>query len=165
MDILIKELLITYIKNDIINMICYIQKKNPKIVSKEQAHKLIDKYTTNIKLEKYNDTDNKKIIKKVKKSIFTRKFNGSLNAKIENLEFDNTRCYARTWNNGSIVKMENGDIIYGKQCCRKLKENSSSNYCLSHSKKNKHGDFNKDISSELKKHFHKESEFSYNFDK
>ena len=163
MDILL-ELLITYIKNDITNMILYIQIKNPKIFSKEKAQEVIDKYTTNIKLEKYSNTDNKKMIKKVKKSIFTRKFNGSLNAKVDNLEFDNTRCSARTWNNGSIVKIENGDIIYGKQCCRKLKD-SSSNYCLTHSKKNKHGDFNKDISSELKKHFHKESEFACYFEK
>lgn len=164
MDILIEDLLKIYIKNDITNMIYYIQKKNPKIVSKEQAKELIDKYTININLDKYSDVDNNKIIKKVKKSIFTRKFNGSLNSKVNNLEFDNTRCCARTWNNGSIVKMENGDIIYGKQCCRKLKDNSS-NYCLTHSKKNKHGDFNKEISSELKKHFHKESNFSCYFEK
>ena len=164
MNVLIEELLITYIKNDITNMICYIQKKNPKIISKDIAQELIDKYTTGIKLENYSNNDNKNIIKKVKKSIFHRKFNGSLNSKVNNLEFDNTRCYARTWNNGSIIKIENGDIIYGKQCCRKLKD-SSSKYCLSHSKKNKHCDFNQELSFELKQHFYKESKFACNFEK
>jgi hypothetical protein len=162
MDKLMKELLITYITNDITNMILYIKLKHPKIINKNIAENLITKYTENINLKKYSDEDNMNIMKNIKKSIFTRKFNGSLNAKVDNLKFDNTRCHARTWNNGSIIKMENGDIIYGKQCCRKLKD-SSNNYCLAHSKKNKHGDFNKDVSNELKTHFCKESIFSDNF--
>ena len=137
MDKLIEELIISYIKNEITNMIKYVQNKNSEIFSKSQAKTLIKKYTTNIKLGYYKDSENNRIINKIKKSIFTRKFNNSLNAKVNNLKFDNTKCFARTWNNGSIIKLENGDLIYGKQCCRQKKD-SSSNYCGAHLKKNKH---------------------------
>lgn len=155
---LFKLLLDTYIKNELSNMFRYINYKYKKEFTKKDVKKYIAKYVTNekIKYNNYIKTDNNKFYKIVKKKIFMRKFRNSNINKVDgnnksSLIFDNKKCYARIWNDGSIIKLENDDIVYGKQCQRKHKENS--NYCGQHSKNNKHGDFNKNASEELIEHF------------
>ena len=160
---LFKLLLDTYIKNELSNMFRYINYKYKKEFTHKDVKKYINKYVINekIKYNKYIKTDKNRFYKIVKKKIFIRKFrnsniskgliNNSSNKNESSLIFDNTKCYARVWNDGSIIKLENGNIVYGKQCQRKKKD--TTNYCGQHIKNNKHADFNKIPSEELITHY------------
>lgn len=156
---LFKQLLETYIKNEVTNMLRYIHYKYPKQFTKKTLKMFLKKHIYNNKLVYYNYTKNRKIriYRTVKKKIFIRKFKnlniGGLKDKKQNstLIFNSNKCHARVWNNGSIIKMENNTIVYGKQCHRK--KNPNSTYCYQHSKKNPHDEFNKIPTQELIDHY------------
>ena len=154
----IKHLLIIQLKNEIKNLILYIQKTYSKQFSKDDAIKLIEEYTQSINLCEYSESSKNRINTKVKKAIFTRKFRNSFLVNTDNITFNSKNCCARVWNNGSIIKTEEGKIIYGKQCSR-AKSKTSKKYCFYHEKNNPHGDFNKKASKEMQLHYKKEGSF------
>ena len=158
----INNLLLLQIKDEIKNLILYIQKKYSKQLSKEDANALIDEYSSSINFIKYSKDDKAEINHKIKKAIYTRKFRNSFLIKTDQLKFDKSKCHARVWNNGSIIKTEEGKIIYGKQCSKKICK-SSKTYCSSHNKNNPHGDFNKEASKQMKLHYKKEGSFDEMF--
>ena len=160
MELDYKKLITNYINNEIENLILYIHKKYPKTIKKKDVKFLLDKYCKNSKYEykKYNAKQKNKIYFKVKKNIFIRKFknkNMTITTKERrtNFAYSKDKCKARIWGNGNIIKLENGSIIYGKQCCRKKHGNTS--YCKQHSRNNPHSDFDKKPSEQLKKHYQK----------
>ena len=160
MEVNYKKLISKYIDNEIENLLLYIHKSYPNIIKKKDLKYLLKKYckTSSKEYNKYNDKEKKIICFKVKKKIFNRKFlnnNMSITKKERktNFKFDNKKCKARIWGNGNIIKLENGTIIYGKQCGRN--KNGSLEYCKQHIKNNPHDDFNKEPSEKLKKHYHK----------
>ena len=158
----IEHLLIIQLKNDIKNLILYISKKYSKQFTKDDAIKLIEEYTQSINLCEYSKNSKNKINTKVKKAIFTRKFRNSFLVNTNNISFDSKKCCARVWNNGSIIKTEEGKIIYGKQCSRS-RSKTSKKYCYHHEKNNPHGDFNKKPSKDMKLHYKKEGSFDKMF--
>jgi hypothetical protein len=158
MDLDYKKLITNYINNEIENLILYIHKLYPKIIKNNNVKKLLIKYcnNSNYLYRKYDEKKKEKIYFKVKQKIFLRKFknkNISITAKerTTNFKYDKEKCRARTWGNGIIIKLENGKIIYGKQCCRKT--HGKSPYCKLHSCNNPHRDFDKEPSIKLKKHY------------
>ena len=158
----IKHLLLKQLKNEIKNLILYIQKTYSKQFSKDDAIRLIEEYTNSINLSKYSEISKNRINTKIKKAIFKRKFRNSFLVNTDNLKFQRNKCCARIWNNGSIIETEEGKIIYGKQCSRS-KSKTSKKYCFYHEKNNPHGDFNKKASKELKLHYKKEGSFDKMF--
>ena len=159
MEIDYKKLLTIYIKNEIENLILYIHKTYPKTIKKKDIKILLDKYckNSNYKYKKYKDKDKNKIYYKVKQKIFIRKFknkNISITTKERrtNFAYSKDKCKARIWGNGNIITLEDGKVIYGKQCGR---NKCGKVYCMQHSRNNPHGDFNKEPSEKLKQHFQK----------
>jgi hypothetical protein len=154
-----KKLLTIYIKNEIENLILYIHKIYPKIIQKSDVKYLLKKYSknNNYSYKKYKDKDKNKIYFKVKQKIFIRKFknkNISITTKerLTNFAFNKDKCNARIWGNGIIITLEDGRVIYGKQCGRKKCDNK---YCTQHNHNNPHDDFNKEPSDKLKQHYQK----------
>ena len=158
--LLTQTLLKDYIKNEIVNLIYYIQQQYPKIMNDSLCDLLINKYCNLdlYKLKKYTNTQKKNIVIKVSKKIFIRKFKNKNSYRLTRserdtcLKFNDTKCYARIWNNGSIIKLENGTIIYGKQCTRKKAHKT---YCNQHFDNNPHSDFNIEPVETIKLHYKK----------
>ena len=158
MELDYKKLLTLYIKNEIENLILYIHKTHPKIIKKNDVKFLLAKYCKNSKYmyKKYNDKHKYKIYFKVKQKVFIRKFKNknitiTTKERTTHFKFDKEKCKARTWSNGNIITLENGSVIYGKQCGRKKHDGSS--YCKQHMRNNPHCDYNKKPTEKLKKHY------------
>ena len=152
-----KKLLTLYIKNELENLILYIHKTHPKIFKKNDVKHLLDKYCkdSNYLYKKYNDKQKNKIYFKVKQKIFIRKFKNknitiTTKERTTNFKFDKEKCKARTWGNCNIITLEDGRVIYGKQCGRKKNDKS---YCKQHIHNNPHSDFNKEPTEKLKQHY------------
>jgi hypothetical protein len=154
----IKSLLQEQIKLEIKNLILYINKLYPKHFTKKDANKMITKYTNNITFSNYENDFKKKTNMEIKKAIFNRKFRNSFIIKTNNINFNSQLCHARTWNNGSIIKKEDGSLVYGKQCSRGICQGSKK-YCKYHMKNNPHNDFNEPPSIKLQEHYKKEGSF------
>lgn len=156
---LFKSLLDKYIRKELSNILRYVNLKHPKIFTKKHLKKSLNKYVYNIDIRYRKYTKNAKIrfYRIVKNKIYRRKFKNMNIGKIIDqnkksmLIFDCNKCNARVWNNGSIIKLENNSVVYGKQCQRKKK--TDSNYCNQHTKNNPHDDFNKIPTEELRKHY------------
>ena len=63
-----------------------------------------------------------------------------------------TRCHARIWAEGRIIRTSADTVIYGEQCYRK-ESAPDSHYCHQHIRKNSHGDFDKPISDIMRYNF------------
>jgi hypothetical protein len=159
MELDYKKLITIYINNEIVNLILYIQKKYPKMIKRNDAKYLLNKYCkdSNYLYKKYSSREKSRIYFKVKQKIFIRKFKNknitiTTKERITNYKFDKDKCKARIWGNGNIITLEDGNVVYGKQCGRNINNKS---YCKQHTNNNPHGDFNKEPSEKLKIHFRK----------
>ena len=155
---LIKNLLIKIILDDIKNMIWYIHYKYPQKFNKKIAREYLKKYH-NLVLINYSEAQKNRNAKNIKKKLHKRKFNKIGILKTRNK--DNTKynkndkfCNARVWNCGFVKNLKN-KTIYGGRCCRKKVNNKE--YCFQHLKNLKHGDYFKEPSEKLIKHFQKTS--------
>lgn len=156
---LFKSLLDKYIRKELSNILRYVNFKHPNTFTKKNLKVAFNKYVYNIDIHyiKYTKDDKIRFYRIVKRKIYMRKFKNMNTGKIMDqnnksmLIFDCNKCNARVWNNGSIIKLEDNSVVYGKQCQRKKK--TDSNYCNQHSKNNPHDDFNKIPTEELRKHY------------
>jgi hypothetical protein len=144
----------------LINTLYYVHKLYPKLFKKSSLHKEISKI--NIKYKPFSsDTKSKFAIllgKKVKihKNKNTGKYVVPLK-KINKIVDPNFRCIARIWANGKVAKV-GAKIIYGARCSNEIKHGISPLYCGIHlNNKNKHGDYNKEVSDNIKLEYKKNS--------
>jgi len=157
MELDYKKLITIYINNEIENLILYIQKQFPKMIKKGDARCLLNKYckNSNYLYKKYKTKEKSKIYFKVKQKIFIRKFRNknitiTTKERITNYKFDKDKCKARIWGNGNIITLEDGNIVYGKQCSRTINDKS---YCKQHTNNNPHCDFNTEPTEKIKIHY------------
>lgn len=138
------ELFNILIKNEIINLISYLNIIYPVIITNKIKKELIQKYTNHfVLLTKLKEKNKINITKKVKKKILNKKFKIKYNRKIQK-----NQCEARIWNGGIITKDN-----YGSRCSRSKCENSK--YCKSHTKHNKHGNYLEETTYKIKEEFEK----------
>ena len=132
------------IKNEIENLISYLNIEYPKIITNDIKNKLIHKYTNNFKiLTILKEKNVKKINMKVKKKLLNKKFKIKYHRKI----FKN-QCEARIWN-GGIITEDN----YGSRCSRSKIDKSI--YCKQHTIHNKHGNYLEKTNEKSIKEFEK----------
>ena len=156
---ILTKVLIKIILDEIKNMIWYVHYKYPDKLKKRDVKDYIKKYS-NILIVQYSETRKNKIKKNIQKKLLKRKPKSVYNIDfLKTKNKDNTKynkndkyCNARVWNYGSIIKLKD-KTIYGGRCCRKKENNKE--YCFQHSKNLKHGDYFKEPSETLQKHFEK----------
>ena len=169
---LITNLLIKYIKNDLKNLLLFVNHKYHEKFKKTDVKEYYKKYCK-VSLKEYSKTNANKLNIKTKKKHFQRHFGSVKSLNKMNLINKNKKkynkkdkyCNARTWNNGSITKTADDKIIYGGRCTRlKLyykdinnegKHTKCNEYCQQHTIKCKHGNYFEEPSEDIKKLYQK----------
>ena len=171
---LITNLLIKYIKNDLKNLLLFINYKYPEKFKKNDVKEYYKKYCK-VSLKEYSKTNVNKLNIKTKKKHFQRHFGtikslnkmNMINKNKSKFNKKDKYCNARTWNNGSMIKTSDNKIIYGGRCTRlKLRNNNDNDndnnnnikcneYCQQHTIKCKHGNYFEEPSKEIKELYKK----------
>ena len=151
LDDLYKELIITFFKQEIKNMLMFIHFKYHECFTKKDMLDYFKKYKM-LKINTYSQTKVVKLNKKIHKKILMRKFKNvkslrnlnNKNKQILKYDKNDKYCNARTWSGGTILKIKEDETgkkttIYGGRCSR-LKV-SGGKYCFQHIIKSKHGDY------------------------